>query len=75
VAVSEIKVFNTRKVGGPTIILYIPNAGDAVIPAEGSDGKGGLIEGAKGITVFVDKAWLERQYGHVSGLKVGKEEA
>lgn len=66
---AQTKVFNTRKVGGPIIILQIPKAGDAIVPAEG-DGEGGLIEGAEGVIVFADKAWLQARYGKVRGLMI-----
>lgn len=69
---AKVRLFNTRKVGGPSIILYLPGRNDAVVPAEGDPDKKGdeLIEGAKGVSVEADADRLRRQAGAIRGLVV-----
>jgi hypothetical protein len=69
---AKVRLFNTRGVGQPSIILPIPGQSEVVIPAEGDPDKDGdeLIEGAKGVLVEADLERLQRQATQVRGLKV-----
>ena len=65
------RLFNTRRVGGPSITLPFPGRNEVVIPAEGDDeGAGELIEGAVGVVVEADLERLQRQATQVRGLMV-----
>ena len=70
---AQVQLFNTRKVGGPPIVLPIPGRNDVDIPAEGDPNgtKDELIEGAKGVVVEVeDVTRLQKQATQIRGLKV-----
>lgn len=66
---AKVKLFNSKPVGGPAIVLPVHGRADVVVPAEG-DGEGNLIDEAVGVTVEADKARLEKQAVQVSGLVV-----
>ena len=70
----KVQLFNTRRVGGPSITLPIPGRDDVTIPAEGDpkSTKGELIKGAKGVVVEADLARLQKQAAAIRGLKVQK---
>lgn len=69
---AKVHLFNTRKVGGPSIILPITGRNEVEIPAEGDPDKDGdeLIEDAKGVLVEADADRLRKQAGSIRGLVV-----
>lgn len=69
---AKVHLFNTRKVGQPSIILPVTGRNDVTIPAEGDpdEGEGGLIEGAKGVVVEADVERLRNQAASIRGLVV-----
>lgn len=70
----KVRLYNTRKVGGPSITIPIPGHNDVSIPAEGDpDGdSNALVKDAKGVEVEADAARLQKQAKLIRGLKVEK---
>ena len=70
----NVRLYNTRRVGGPALIISLPGHNDVLVPAEGDPegAKGELIDGAKGVVVEADLARLQKQAKQIRGLKVEK---
>lgn len=68
----KVKLYNSRKVGSPPIILPVPGRNEVTIPAEGAPekGTGELIDGAKGVEVMADRERLLGQAALIHGLVV-----
>ena len=68
----QVHLFNSRKVGGPSIILPIPGRNDVEIPAEGdpSSDSDDLIDGAKGVVIEADRERLVKQATAIRGLVI-----
>ena len=68
----KVHLFNSRPVGGPSLVVPLPGRNDAVVPAEGNPKgtKGELIKGAKGVVVEADIARLQKQAAGIRGLVV-----
>lgn len=70
---AQAHLFNSRKVGGPSIVIPIPGRNEVIVPAEGKPNgtKDELIEDAVGVVVEVgDLARLQKQASQIRGLVV-----